>query len=226
MLMFMLLPLVVGVLIRNRYPQLAMQIMPWLGPISVTFLVVHITLFIGYSWSEFLSIAGYGQMAVHARVSAGGFADRLLAEPAVRAQPASRRRILTGATKIVSMVAVAQQNTGAVICCAIFAFGKYVVAGDYLLLGAIMTIIVVMVFMAELGDSGLRKQQAVAAPALPALREPWQRRARSNRSDGRVTSRLRSGPEASRSAVGAVRGAGTGRAGRSLGRQQRVRSAR
>jgi DNA-binding CsgD family transcriptional regulator len=34
--------------------------------------------------------------------------------------------------------------TGAGICCAIFALGKYVVAGEYLLLGAIVTIVVVM----------------------------------------------------------------------------------
>ena len=33
-------------------------------------------------------------------------------------------------TKIVSAVAVAQQNTGAVICTAIFALGTYIVAGD------------------------------------------------------------------------------------------------
>ena len=50
-----------------------------------------------------------------------------------------------------SVVEVAQQNTGAVICCAIFAFGNYVVAGDYLLLGAITTIIVVTAVMAEIG---------------------------------------------------------------------------
>src|SRR5664279_3170715 len=60
MLIFMLLPLVVGVVIRNRYPQLGTQIMPWLGPLSVSFLVVHIALFISYSWSQFLSLAGYG----------------------------------------------------------------------------------------------------------------------------------------------------------------------
>ena len=152
MLIFMLLPLVVGVVIRNRYPQLAMQIMPWLGPISVTFLVVHISLFIGYSWSEFLSIAGYGQMVFTLLFPlAGLLIGYLLSPPYVLSPlpPADPHR----ATKIVSMVAVAQQNTGAVICCAIFAFGKYVVAGDYLLLGAIVTIVVVMFFMLELGKT-------------------------------------------------------------------------
>jgi len=69
-------------------------------------------------------------------------------------------------SKIVSMVAVAQQNTGAVICCAIFAFGKYTVAGDYMLLGAIVTIIVVLLVMAELG-ARFEKKQSVA-PSVPS----------------------------------------------------------
>ena len=166
LLIFMLLPLVVGVVIRNRYPQLAMQIMPWLGPISLTFLVVHISLFIGYSWSEFLSIAGYGQMVFTlAFPLAGLLIGYLMSPPYVLSPlpPADPHR----ATKIVSMVAVAQQNTGAVICCAIFAFGKYVVAGDYLLLGAIVTIVVVMGFMLELGKRVEDKLPAAAAPTLP-----------------------------------------------------------
>jgi bile acid:Na+ symporter, BASS family len=165
MLIFMLLPLVLGVVIRNRYPQLAMQIMPWLGPISLTFLVVHISLFIGYSWSQFLSIAGYGQMAFTLLFPlAGLLIGYLMSPPYVLSPlpPADPHR----ATKIVSMVAVAQQNTGAVICCAIFAFGKYVVAGDYLLLGAIVTIVVVMLFMLELGKRFEDKQGAIAAPAV------------------------------------------------------------
>ena len=168
MLIFMLLPLVVGVVIRNRYPQLGTQIMPWLGPLSVSFLVVHIALFISYSWSQFLSLAGYGQMVFTLVFPlAGLLIGYLLSPPYVLSPlpPADPHR----ATKIVSMVAVAQQNTGAVICCAIFAFGKYVVAGDYLLLGAIVTIVVVMGFMVELGKRFEDKQPAVAAPAVAGV---------------------------------------------------------
>ena len=62
LLVFMLVPFVIGAYIRTRLPSLAMSIAPWLGPVSVAFLFVHITLFIGYSWTQFLSIAGYGQM--------------------------------------------------------------------------------------------------------------------------------------------------------------------
>jgi bile acid:Na+ symporter, BASS family len=164
MLLFMLLPFLVGVLIRNRYPSLMMAIAPWLGPLSITFLVVHITLFIGYSWSQFLSIAGYGQMAFTlAFPLLGMLIGYLLSPPYILSpvKPADSHR----GSKIVSAVAVAQQNTGAVICCAIFAFGKYVVAGDYMLLGAILTIIVVTAAMAELG-ARFEKQQGLA-PAAP-----------------------------------------------------------
>ena len=49
LLLFMVLPLLIGMFIRARYLKLAMEIGPYLGPISITFLVVHIVLFLGYS---------------------------------------------------------------------------------------------------------------------------------------------------------------------------------
>jgi predicted Na+-dependent transporter len=157
MLLFILLPLVAGVLIRARYPELAMQIMPWLGPVSATFLLVHVTLFIGYSWSSFLSIAGAGQMVFTlAFPIAGMLIGYVLSPPYILSpmRPADSHR----GTKIVSAVSVAQQNTGAVICCVVFALGKYLVAGDYMLLGAIVTIIVVAAAMAELLPQSARSE--------------------------------------------------------------------
>ena len=70
------------------------------------------------------------------------------------------------ATKIVSAVAVAQQNTGVVICCAIVPLGKYLVAGDYILLAAMVTIVVVLVCMLEVGRrAGARAPVRAPAPA-------------------------------------------------------------
>ena len=63
MLLFILIPLVVGFLIRMRYPDLAMKLCSWLGPVSATFLLVHVTLFIAYSWQDFLSLRGNGVIA-------------------------------------------------------------------------------------------------------------------------------------------------------------------
>jgi predicted Na+-dependent transporter len=162
MLLFMLLPLGAGMFIRARYPQLAMELGPYLGPISITFLVTHILLFISYTWADVVSLAGGGVLAfVFVFPLAGMLIGYLLSPPYVLSpvHPADPQR----GTKIVSAVAVAQQNTGAVICCAIFPLGVYTVAGDFLLVGAIVTIIVVMLAMAEAGKN-FAKQQAASKP--------------------------------------------------------------
>jgi BASS family bile acid:Na+ symporter len=150
LLLFILVPILVGMLCRSRYPELVAEVGPWLGPLSITFLVVHVCLYIGYSWSEFLSLAGYGQLAFALVFPFAGLLIGYLLSPPYVLSPVPAAHPQRG-TKIVSSVSVAQQNTGAVICCAIFPLGPYLVAGDYLLLGAILTIVVVLAFMLELG---------------------------------------------------------------------------
>jgi predicted Na+-dependent transporter len=166
MLVFMLIPILAGMVVRARYPQLAMQGSQYLGPLSITFLVVHIMLFITYTWKDVVSLAGGGVLAFALVFPlAGMLVGYLLSPPYVLSPlpPADPQR----GTKIVSVVAVAQQNTGAAICCAIFALGKYTVAGDMILVAAILTIVVVMLTMAELGVRFAKKQDA--APAAGAV---------------------------------------------------------
>ena len=166
MLLFILLPVVVGVICRARYPQLVAEVGPWLGPISVAFLVVHICLYIGYSWSEFLSLAGYGQMAFTLVFPLAGLIIGYILSPPYLLSPVPAADPQRG-TKIASAVSVAQQNTGAVICCAIFPLGPYLVAGDFLLLGAIVTIVVVLAFMLELGARLEKKTSVTVSHAAP-----------------------------------------------------------
>ena len=75
-------------------------------------------------------------------------------------------------TRIVSAVAAAQQNTGAVICVAIFGLGAYTVAGVTMLVGAIVTIVVVMFTMAELGRRFAKAHVPVDAAAAPVAARP------------------------------------------------------
>ena len=166
MFLFILLPVIVGVICRARYPQLVAEVGPWLGPISVAFLVVHISLYIGYSWSEFLSLAGYGQMAFTLVFPVAGLIIGYILSPPYLLSPVPAADPQRG-TKIVSAVSVAQQNTGAVICCAIFPLGPYLVAGDFLLLGAIVTIVVVLAFMLELGARLEKKTSVTVFHAAP-----------------------------------------------------------
>lgn len=92
MLLFMLLPLVVGMFIRACYVNLAMQIGAYLGPISITFLFVHICLFLGYTWKDVVSLAGGGVLAFALVFPLAGHADWLPAQPSICPQPCSRRQ--------------------------------------------------------------------------------------------------------------------------------------
>ena len=168
LLVFMLLPFLIGVIIRARSLSLTTALGSWLGPVSITFLMAHIVLFIGYSWSDFVSIAGYGQMAFSLVFPLLGMLVGYLLSPPYVLNVGPVKDTHRG-SKIVSAVAVAQQNTGAVICCAIFAFGKFTVAGDMMLLGAIVTIVVVMLFMAELGARYEKREQLAPSVPSPAL---------------------------------------------------------
>ena len=163
MLLFILLPLLVGMFIRARYLPLAMALGPYLGPISITFLLVHICLFLGYTWTDVVSLAGGGVLAFALVFPLAGMLIGYLLSPPYALSPVPAADPQRG-TKIVSVVAVAQQNTQAAICCAIFPLGVYTVAGDYILVGALTTIVVVTLAMAELGMR-FAKHQAAATPA-------------------------------------------------------------
>jgi bile acid:Na+ symporter, BASS family len=176
MLLFMALPLIIGMIIRARTPKLAMELGPYLGPISITFLVVHIVLFLGYSWSDVVTLAGGGVLAFALVFPLAGMLIGYLLSPPYALSPVRPADPQRG-TKIVSVVAVAQQNTGAAICCAIFALGKYTVAGDMILVGAITTIIVVMITMAEMG-ARYEKHQATVTP--PTQVSPVERTAKTS----------------------------------------------
>jgi bile acid:Na+ symporter, BASS family len=171
MLLFILIPLVVGFLIRMRYPAHAMKLCSWLGPVSATFLLVHVTLFIAYSWQDFLSLRGNGVMAFALAFPVAGLLVGYLLSPPYVLSPVPAANPHRG-SKIVSAVGVAQQNTGAAICAAIFALGKYTTAGDMILLGAILTIVIVAWVMAELGVRFEKKQKQQEPAAPPAQSAP------------------------------------------------------
>jgi bile acid:Na+ symporter, BASS family len=171
MLLFIALPLGSGMIIRARWPQLAAELGPWLGPLSITFLMVHICLFLGYTWKDVVTIQAGAYVMAFVLPLAGMLIGYLLSPPYVlSAVPAANPH---RGSKIVSAVCVAQQNTMAVICVAIFGLGKYTVAGDYILIASIVTIIIVMLTMAELGARLAKKQEAVpvAQPANAAAPE-------------------------------------------------------
>ena len=164
MLLFMLAPLLVGMFIRARYLPLAAEIGPYLGPVSLTALVVHITLFLAYTWDDFLALGGTGAFLFAFSLPVIGMLVGFLLSPPYVMSPVKAADPQRG-SKIVSAVATAQQNTGAVICTAVFGLGAYTVAGVTMLVGAIVTIIVVLFVMAEVGHRYAKSHPVTDAPA-------------------------------------------------------------
>jgi hypothetical protein len=125
-------------------------------------------LFLAYTWSDVLTLPVVPVLVAALGLPLAGMLVGYLLSPPYVLSPVPAANPHRG-TKIVSAVAVAQQNTGAVICLAIFGLGKYTVAGDTMLIGAIMTIVVVMLTMAELGARFEKKSASSATPtAVPA----------------------------------------------------------
>ena len=161
MLLFILLPMALGMIIRARMPELARQAMGYLGPVSLTFLLVHIVLFLGYSWADVQTIAGGAWAFALVFPLAGMLFGYLLSPPYVLSPVPPEEKHRGG--RVVSMVGVAQQNTGAAICVAIFALSPFITAGDYILIAALTTIVVVMLVMADLGERLAKRTEPVAS---------------------------------------------------------------
>ena len=117
------------------------------------------------SWDDFLSLTGGGDYAFALAFPLAGLLIGYLLSPPYVLSPVPAAHPHRG-QKIVSAVAVAQQHTGAVICCLIFPLGDYLVAGDFGLLGAVLSIVVVLAVMLELGKRFLEKH--ATAPAATA----------------------------------------------------------
>ena len=168
LLLFIVLPLVVGIVCRARYPRVVQQVAPWLGPVSATFLLVHVSLYIGYSWDELITVAGDAQLLFLLVFPLAGMLVGYVLSPPYVLSPVPAAHPQRG-HKIVSEVAVAEQNTSVVICCLLVPLGNYLVAGDYGLLGAITTMVVVMIVMLEVGKRvhALQPAPTSTRPAQP-----------------------------------------------------------
>ncbi len=163
---FYAIPLVAGLLIRARYPNLAMEIIPHLKTIAIAALLLSVTLYIAASWSEFTSLFLTGvlgfALAIPLISLLIGF---VLSPPYARRTPAENPH---RSSKITSIISTSLQNIGACLVCAFFVLASYPLAGVAILIFALGSIVVTALVMAE---SGKRYERAMAA-ATPAQTNP------------------------------------------------------
>ena len=169
LLAFITLPLVLGMAYRARHPQHALHAAAWLGPVSFSALLVHVTLMFVTYWHDFTDEFGTGQIAVSIAfplvLLAVGF---LLSPPYVLSpvKPANQHR----GSKLAASIATAQRGTQAVICSLIFAFAAYPVAGVVALASSVITLVILVWLASELGRHYEQKTAPVAEVRKAASR--------------------------------------------------------
>ena len=166
-LLFLALPLVVGMLVRWRYPDFAMQASTWLGPLSVMFLVIHILMFATY-WSDFTSEFGTGEMAFTLGFALVGLLIGWILSPPYVLSPMKAMLPQHYGTKLAAEIGTAQKGSQPLICSLIFAFGHYPVSGVVALASSVVTIIVIIVYALEMANRQSKKLQAAPAAAAAA----------------------------------------------------------
>lgn len=150
LILFMVIPLLFGMVVRSRYPKLAAEIAPYIGPIAISALLVHITLFIVYTWNDVTSLFLTGLLVFSLAMPILGLLIGYLLNPPYVLSPIPATNPQRD-TKIVAMVSTSLSNTGATILCAIFSLGAYTLAGDAILVIGLVSIFVTALTMAELG---------------------------------------------------------------------------
>jgi BASS family bile acid:Na+ symporter len=155
---FYVIPLVAGFLIRARYSNLAMDIIPHLKTIAIATLLLSVALYVAVSWTELTSLYLTGvfgfALAIPVILLFIGF---VLSPPLARRTTAET---LHRSSKITSIISISLQNIGACLVCAFFVLPSYPLAGVAILIFALGSIIVTALVMAELGK---RHERALAA---------------------------------------------------------------
>jgi BASS family bile acid:Na+ symporter len=155
-LVFMVLPLALGLVIRARYLELAHDILPYLGPISITALLVHITLFLTANWSRFTSLFLTGVLVFAIAIPVLSMLIGFFLSPPYVLSPIPLTR-QDREVKVVSVVSTSLVNVGVTILCAVFALAPYALAGVAIVVFALTTLIITALVMAEVGRRFVRR---------------------------------------------------------------------
>jgi len=162
LLVFILLPLAIGMFLNARYPELAEEMTKWLAPISLIAIVLHVSLYMAAFWTTLENEFGTGGFLYSIGFAiAGWLAGYYLCHPALSKSSERGPRVDVA-------IATAQKGSQAAIATLVFAFGVYYVTGVAVLASSIITIVLVILASAELGRSVKgHATPRIASPAPP-----------------------------------------------------------
>jgi bile acid:Na+ symporter, BASS family len=171
-LLFLVVPLVVGLLVRWRHPEFAMSAATWLGPVSIAFLAMHIALMFAVYWDDFTDEFGSGEIAFTIGFAIVPLVIGYVLSPPYVLSPMRAMMPQHYGRKLAAEVTTAQKGSQMLICSLIFAFGDYAVAGVVALASSAITIVVIIVFVLEIGKRFTAKSPAATSGADPTAVAP------------------------------------------------------
>lgn len=163
LLLFLLLPLVLGCLFRLRWAEAAAELAHWLNPLAILCLLVHVTLYFVAAWSAFQSAWGTGTyLAALAIPVLGLLCGYLLV---------SILRIKDSGTRHAAEITTGQRGVSAGLLMCLFPLGAYPLVSVSFLACSIIAIVLLLVFSLEWGRALATKgAEVVAAESAGAER--------------------------------------------------------
>jgi bile acid:Na+ symporter, BASS family len=168
LLLFLVVPLVVGMLVRWRHPEFATAAATWLGPLSIAFLLIHVALMFATYWDDFTAEFGTGEIAFTVAFAVVPLLIGFILSPPYIMSPVRAMLPQHYGRKLAAEIGTAQRGSQPLICSLIFAFGIYPVAGVVALASSVITIVVMIVYALEMGKRETAKLQAASAGATAA----------------------------------------------------------
>ena len=145
MLVFILLPLAIGIFVKARHPELAEETLKWLGLVALFAVVLHVSLYIAAFWTTVENEFGTGGFLYSIGFAiAGWLLGYYLCHPKLSKSNERGPRLDVA-------IATAQRGSQALIVTLVFALGPYYITGVAALASSIITIVLVILGSAELG---------------------------------------------------------------------------
>jgi bile acid:Na+ symporter, BASS family len=165
LLWFFLLPLVIGLAVRWRYPNLAKKLAPHFSQVALVSIALHITLMYVAYRNDVVAELHTGEYLYSVLMPIGclivGYAVCWLFMP--RAAGTAGRGI-----RLPAALGTAQRGSQALICSLIFAMGTYPVAGVVALGSSVITVFVLVILSAEIGKRHDRRLHRTDTPVAEA----------------------------------------------------------
>jgi len=145
MLVFILLPLAIGIFLKARDPELAAETIKWLGPVSLLAIALHVSLYLAAFWTTLENEFGTGGFPYSIGFAiVGWLVGYYLCHP--RLTKSNER-----GPRLDVAIANAQKGSQALLVTLIFAIGAYYITGVAALASSIITFALVLLASSELG---------------------------------------------------------------------------